>query len=241
MFLLVRLICLSLCFDFLLATKEIIVENPFFLRARIYDAHTATVLFEISRGSRQRTCKNYRFTVRRNSAALYSMPEQNLTFWRNSLEMKHLDYGKYRVCAIICSENFGIYALVPQLMRNSSSPVMACVNFRVPRSHFLILTLYVLVFMFLAISQITYSLRKREFHQRIKYTIHEIENSVHRWRLSQTSNDATTTEVENAVSQESIEQHAPVTDTTKIKEKRPSTKTKATFHIDITHDDALEH
>ena len=184
------LIILSVFFGSVLSDKEVIVESPFYLRARIHDSHTASVLFEIDRQAQYRVCTMYKFTIRRNKEHPYSMPEQNLTFWRNSLEMKHLPAGRYRVCAIICSENFGVHSLIFSQGRNDSSSIIACVFFDVHRSHLLVLTLYILVFVFLIICQITYSLQKRKFKARLKEALIEVENSLLKWR--QTQNSSTT-------------------------------------------------
>ena len=60
------------------AIKETIIESPFYLRARIQDSQTASVQFRIARGSDQRTCQRYKFTICRNHEYPYSMPEQNI-------------------------------------------------------------------------------------------------------------------------------------------------------------------
>ncbi|CAF1197493.1 unnamed protein product [Adineta ricciae] len=182
------LVCIwMLCLQIGGAIKEIIVQEPFYLRARIQDSRTASVLFEIARENDQRTCKMYQYTVRRNREYPHSMPEQNLTFWRNSLELKHLDAGDYRVCAIICSEHLRQNnTLLLQQYKNRSLPISACINFRAYRSHFLILTLYILVFIILAFSQIIFSLRKRKFKARIKSALVEVENALQKWRNAQT-------------------------------------------------------
>ncbi|CAF0841636.1 unnamed protein product [Adineta ricciae] len=167
--------------------KEIIVDSPFHLRARIFDSRTAHVQFEISGKDEQRRCEKYQFTVRRNQETPYSMPEQNLTYWRNSLELQHLPVGQYQVCAIICSEHsqHAKYHYKSYMKKNRTLPITACVSFRVLRAHLLILTLYVFVIMFLAISQMIFSLRKRQFHQRIKLALTEVENSLTKWRTTQ--------------------------------------------------------
>ena len=170
------------------AMKEIIVESPFYLRARVHDSQTASVQFEIARENDQRTCRMYKFTVRRNRETAYAMPEQNLTFWRNSLELKHLAVGEYRICAVICSEHgHPLNSTLSLLLRtNRTRPITACLNIRAFRSHFLILTLYFLVFTFLALSQLMFTLRKRKVHARIKLALAEVEHAVQKWRTSQT-------------------------------------------------------
>ena len=80
MVLLLTIYLAGICFPTVQATKEILVESPFYLRARIHDLQTATVLFEIARENDQRTRQMYKFTIRRNREYPYSMPEQNLTF-----------------------------------------------------------------------------------------------------------------------------------------------------------------
>jgi len=175
--LLLFLICLfGISIEIIEASTEIIVENPFHIRARIHDAQTATVQFEIGRQNDQRTCQMYKFTIRRNSEHPYSMPEQNLTFWRNSLELKHLPVGDYMICAIICSEHLK--------ESNHSIPISACVNIHANRSHFLILTLYILVFLILAFSQTIFTLRKRKIKARIKTALIEVENTLQKWRTA---------------------------------------------------------
>ncbi|CAF1165158.1 unnamed protein product [Rotaria sordida] len=170
------------------SSKDIIVERPFYLRARIHDSRTATVLFEIARETYQRTCQMYKFTIRRNREHPYLMPEQNLTFWRNSLELKHLDEGHYRVCAIICSEQLGqpSYHDKKYKNKNNTTPITACVNFSAYRTHLLILTLYILVFIILACSHVIYSLRKRQFKAGIKIALMELESTLQKWRTSST-------------------------------------------------------
>ena len=166
-------------------SKEVIVEKPFYLRARILDSQTANVIFEIAELSAQRTCQMYKFTIRRNNEHPYSMPEVNLTFWRASLELKHLAAGSYKVCAIICSEKLRqpkYYYQYQLYKKNHSIPITACVHFDAYRPHLLILTLYVLVFIFLTISQIIFSLRKRQIQARIKAALIEVENSLQKWR-----------------------------------------------------------
>lgn len=159
-------------------TKQIIVENPFYLRARLRDSQTATVQFEIAKDNYQRTCQMYQFTIRHNGKHPYSMPEQNLTFWINSLELKGLTAGHYQICAIICSE---------YLNQNRSKSISNCVHFDLHRLHFLILTLYLLVFLILLFSQIIFSLRKRKFQARIKRALIEFEHSVHKLCSNQSS------------------------------------------------------
>lgn len=160
---------------------DIIVEQPFYLRARIHDSQSATVQFEIARDNAQRSCQRYKFMIRRNHDYFYAMPEQNLTFWRNTLELKHLSAGRYRICAIICSE-YLVRSLVPThevfRRKNHSIPIETCVHIRAYRSHFLVLTLYILVFIFLAFSQMIFTFRKRKFRARITSTLMEIENSL---------------------------------------------------------------
>jgi hypothetical protein len=175
------------------ASKEIIVEKPFYLRARMHDSQTATVEFEIAGENNQRTCQMYKFTIRRNNEYPYSMPEQNLTFWSNSLELKHLAAGDYNVCAIICSERLRQTKSHYQLYvkNNHTTPIIACVSFHAFRTHLLILTLYILVFIFLTISQIIFSLRKRQFQARIKMALIEVENSLQKWRTAQATTDHT--------------------------------------------------
>jgi hypothetical protein len=163
--------------------KEIIIENPFYLRARIHDSQTASVLFEIAQENDQRLCRMYKFTIRRNHDYPYSMPEQNLTFWRNSLELKHLAVGDYKICAIICSEYLKQY----DEMFNHSIPISTCVDIHVYRSHFLILTLYFLVFLILAFSQIIFTLRKRKFRARIQTALIDVENALQKWYTTQTN------------------------------------------------------
>ncbi|CAF4480977.1 unnamed protein product, partial [Rotaria magnacalcarata] len=50
------------------SSKEIIVLDPFYVRARMYDSHTTTVQFEVGRETDQRTCEMYKFTIRHNRA-----------------------------------------------------------------------------------------------------------------------------------------------------------------------------
>jgi hypothetical protein len=186
------IICLlSISIQMIGASKEIIVENPFYLRARIYDSQTASVQFEIAEENNQRTCEMYKFTIRRNREYPYSMPEQKLTFWSNSLELKHLPVGDYRICAIICSEYLKQPPTYDEMFskKNRSIPISACVNIHAYRSHFLILTLYFLVILILAFSQIIFSLRKRKIQARIKTALIEVENTLQKWRASQTSGD----------------------------------------------------
>jgi len=164
------------------AVKEIIVENPFYLRARVHDSQTATVLFEIARQNNHRACRMYKFTIRRNQEYPYSMPEQNLTYWRNSLELKHLPVGDYRICAIICSEHLK--------QNHSKSSISACVNIHAYRSHFLVLTLYILVVIILTFSQITFTLRKRRIQARIQAALIEVEGTLQKWRTAQASSSS---------------------------------------------------
>ena len=170
------------------SVKEIIVENPFYLRARMQDGHTASVLFEIGREKDQRTCQMYKFTIRHNREYPYAMPEQNLTFWRNSLELKHLAEGNYRICAVICSEHLSSEFVNK---RNRSTPISACVNIHAARSHFLVLTLYILVFFFLGFSQIIFSLQKRKARAGIKTALIDVENALQKWRSTQTTTAST--------------------------------------------------
>ncbi|UJR37372.1 hypothetical protein I4U23_030080 [Adineta vaga] len=172
--------------------KEIIVESPFYLRARILDSHTVNVQFEIGRENEQRSCQNYKFTIRRNQENPYSMPEQNLTFWRNSLELQHLSAGQYQVCAIICSEHLPHVKHHNQsyMQKNRTLSIKTCVHFQAFRPHLLVLTLYVLVIIFLTISQIIFSLRKRRFHERMKWAKMEVENSLQKLRTTQISSSA---------------------------------------------------
>ena len=164
--------------------KEIIVESPFYLRARIYDSQTASVLFEIAEENDQRICQMYKFTIRRNDDYPYSMPEQNLTFWRNSLELKYLPVGDYKICAIICSEY--LQQSYDQSF-NQSMPISTCVNIHAYRSHFLILTLYFLVFLILAFSQIIFTLRKRKIRAHIQTALIDVENTLQKWHTTQTN------------------------------------------------------
>jgi hypothetical protein len=182
-------VVLVLRLELVQATKEVIIQKPFYLRARLHDTHAATVIFEIAPEKDQRSCQMYKFTIRRNRENLTSMPEQNLTFWRNSLELKHLSAGQYRVCAIICSEQLRAHPHQPQHLdkKNRSIPISTCVEFQAYRSHFLVLTLYVLVLILLTLSQITFSLRKRKIQARIKLALVEVENSLQKWRSSQTN------------------------------------------------------
>jgi hypothetical protein len=170
------------------ASPEIIVEKPFYLRARILDFQTVNVLFEIAEENNQRTCQMYKFTIRRNQEKSYSMPEQNLTCWSNSLELKHLPSGDYRVCASICSERLR-QRKYHYMKKNRTIPIIACVNFHAYRPHLLVLTLYFLVFILLTISHIIFSLRKRQFQARIRMALTEVENSLQKWRSTQTSTD----------------------------------------------------
>ncbi|CAF1408745.1 unnamed protein product [Rotaria sp. Silwood1] len=171
------------------SSKEIIVENPFYLRARIHDAHSATVQFEIAREAYQRSCQAYKFAICRNREKPYFMPEQNLTFWRNSLELKHLAEGQYRICAIICSEHLGSesYHYEKCEHKNNTAAITACVNFNAYRTHFLILTLYIVVFIFLGCSQIIFTFRKRKFKAGLAMALMEVDNIVQKMRTNQTS------------------------------------------------------
>jgi hypothetical protein len=126
----------------------------------------------------------YKFTIRRNREYPYSMPEQNLTFWSNSLELKHLAAGEYRICAIICSEY--LKHAHSYLKKNHSIPISTCIDIHVYRSHFLVLTLYLLVVLILTFSQIIFTLRKRKFQARIKTALIEIEDILHKWRTDET-------------------------------------------------------
>ena len=187
MFLLHVGVVLVLRLELVQASKEIFVEKPFYLRARVHDSHAASFFFQIPPDKDQRACQMYKFTIRRNREDPYSMPEQNLTYWRNSLELKYLATGRYRVCAIICSEQMGARPHLSQHpdKKNVSFPIPACVEFQAYRSHFLVLTLYFLVLLFLTLSQITYSLRKRKIRARVKLTLMEVENSLQNWRSAQ--------------------------------------------------------
>ena len=172
------------------SSKEILVEIPFYLRARIHDSHSASVLFEIPEEKDHRTCEMYKFTIRRNEELPYSMPEQNLTYWRNSLELKHLPAGKYRICAIICSEHLrpAKYHYKNYVSKNRTIPVSACLDFQAYRSHLLVLTLYLLVLIFLLFSHTIYSLQKRQFQARVKVALIELESSLQKWRMSSSAN-----------------------------------------------------
>ena len=167
---------------------DIVVETPFYLRARVRDSQTASVKFEIAHENDQRTCQRYKFTIRRNREPSYSMPEQNLTFWRNSLELKDLAAGKYRICAILCSEH-SQKTIFPR--QNRTKPITACVAIRAYRSHYLVLTLYVLVVTILAFSQLVFTLRKRKFQAKVKTALVEVEHVLQKWRSSQ-GNSSTT-------------------------------------------------
>ena len=172
--------------------QSTIVNTPFYLRVRIHDSHSASVLFEIPRKEDHRICEMYKFTIRHNNENPYSMPEQNLTYWRNSLELTHLAAGHYNVCAIICSEQLPRLKSHYQqyLNKNRTIPVTTCVAFDAVRSHLLILTLYILVFIILIFSQVIYSLRKRQIQARIKLALIEVENSLQKWRSNtETLND----------------------------------------------------
>ncbi|CAF3196554.1 unnamed protein product [Rotaria socialis] len=164
MILLFMIILLSIPVRIVGSNKETIIESPFYLRARIHDSRTVNVQFEIAHDGDQRGCQMYKFTVRHKDKNPYSMPQQNLTFWRNSLELKQLTFGNYRICAIICSEYLKANNSYDKIVKKKhlSKPITACVTIRVYRSHFLILTLYILVFIILVLSQIDFSLRKRK-------------------------------------------------------------------------------
>ncbi len=188
------------------SSQEILVESPFYLRARIHDSHTANVQFEIADENNQRICQMYKFTIRRNQEPPYSMPEQNLTFWRNSLELKHLTVGNYRVCAIICSEHLRQtkFHYKNYMKKNRTMPITNCVRFKASRSHSLVLTLYILVLIFLIFSHIIYSLQKRQFQARVKMALTEIESSVQKWRsnpsaCSSTEHLQSTTILQNVI------------------------------------------
>ena len=172
--------------------KDIIVERPFYLRGRIYESHAASIQFEIPHANQQRTCHMYKFTIQRNRERPYSMPEQNLTFWSNSLELKHLPAGHYNVCAIICSEYFdqAKYHHQQYPKKNRTKPIEACIDFKVFRSHLLILTLYILVIVFLIISQIIFSIHKRRFQARVKMALIEADKMLEK-QLSSSSTDRT--------------------------------------------------
>ncbi|CAF1273568.1 unnamed protein product [Rotaria sordida] len=164
-----------------------IIRNPFDLRARLHGSHTATVQFEIEQNSNQRLCQMYNFTIRYNHQVVYSMSEQNLTCERNSLELKDLTVGDYEICAIICSEYLKQDYLYDRVLNktNTLKPITACINIHVKRAYLLILTIYLLIFMILALAHINYSLRKREFHARVRRTYIEFENSLQQWRTYQ--------------------------------------------------------
>lgn len=164
--------------------KDVEVQHPFYLRARVHDAQSASVLFQIPLENDQRACRMYRFTVRHNREPDYDMPQQNLTYWRNSLELKRLDAGDYRICAVICSEHK--LPSTHDQPKNQSLPITACVTIHAYRSHLLVLTLYILVFIILAFSQIVFTARKREFQARIKSALVEVENALQKWRSVQT-------------------------------------------------------
>ena len=173
------------------AVTDIVVESPFYLRAHILDSKTANVQFEIAEVKNQRTCEKYKFTIRHNHDYPYSMPEQKLTFWSNSLELKHLEVGDYRICAIICSEHlkqphtyFDIF-----MKKNHSIPITTCVGFHAYRSHFLILVLYVLVFIILAFAQVIFTLHKRKFRATIKAGLTEVETMLQKWHSAQTASN----------------------------------------------------
>mgnify|MGYP001027082938 CR=1 FL=1 len=174
-------------------TQEILVESPFYLRARIHDAHTVNVKFEVIQQHQQRSCHMYKFTIRRNSEHAYSMPEQNLTFYSNSLELQHLPVGKYRVCAIICSEYLSHvkHHYKRDANKNRTLPLTACVTFDISRPHLLVLTLYVLVILILIISQMVFSLRKRQLNARMKLVLIEAENILQKWRQNQSPSIST--------------------------------------------------
>ncbi|CAM4919435.1 unnamed protein product [Rotaria socialis] len=163
------------------------VLSPFYLRARIHDSRTANLQFEIAQNNNQRECQTYEFTIRHNSKNSHSMPQQNLTFWRNSLELRQLTAGKYNVCVIICSEYLKSNNSYVEILKKNESlePITACVTIHVYRSHFLFLTLYILVFIILVFSQITFTLRKRKFQARIKHGLTEFEHILHKWHAAQ--------------------------------------------------------
>ncbi|CAF1387825.1 unnamed protein product [Rotaria magnacalcarata] len=161
--------------------------SPFYLRARIHDSRTADIQFEIEQNNTQRECRTYEFTIRHNDKNSYSMPQQNLTFWRNSLELTQLTVGKYNICAIICSEYLKTNDSYDKILKKRASlePIAACVTIRVYRSHFLILTLYILVFIILVFLQITFTLRKRKFHAQIQHSLAEFKHMLHKWNAAQ--------------------------------------------------------
>lgn len=169
--------------------KDIVINNPFYLRARIHDFQSANVQFEITRNRYQRSCRMYQFTIRHNDDKVYSMPNQYLTFWRNSLELKHLTVGKYNICATICSEYFKRTFSIKNILKKTypSKPISTCVSIDIYRTHFLILTLYLLVITILIFSQIIFSLRKRKFQARIKTVLVELERSLQRWHTPSAS------------------------------------------------------
>lgn len=232
------LILFPSCFN---GSIEIISQHPFYLRARIHDAHSATVFFEIPEENDQRQCQKYRFTVRRNQEVPISMDEQHFTYWRNSLELKHLSVGNYNVCAIICSERIRNFTSFFEYRRNVSLPITSCVAFKAYRSHFLILTLYILVFIFLIISQMNSSFRKRKVRDRLQVTLLELENSVQKWRASQgttassmeqnPSYNILQTIINLPVTPVDYAAPSPPTTTTNINESHP-----IIFHLDSSHD-----
>ena len=60
-------------------------------------------------------------------------------------------------------------------------PISTCVQIYMYRSHFLILTLYLLVFIILALSQINFSLRKRKLQTQIENSFINLERNFHRY------------------------------------------------------------
>lgn len=226
------------------SVKEIIVETPFYLRARVHDAHTASVQFEIAEEKDQRVCQKYQFTIRRNRESPYSMPEQNLTFWRNSLELKHLAVGNYCICAIICSEYLNQSAQLPCESiheRNRSLPISTCVTIHAYRSHFLVLTLYILAFIILAFSQIVFSLRKRKIRARIKTAMFDVENALQKWRSVQPTTASTDGSPSFSILQSLVNlptipmDHSAASSSHSLVEEHRSIH-PITFHLDLPHE-----
>ncbi|CAF0929784.1 unnamed protein product [Didymodactylos carnosus] len=158
----------------IVAEKEISVNEPFHMRARLYNSYSASVQFEIDQSYLHfRNCQQYQFTITRNRELTHYMPAQNFTFWRNSVELIHLAVGFYNVCAIVCSEQF---------VNNDSIVTINCLTFRSQRSYFLFLTLYLLVFMILAFSQFVFTLKKRKFKAHVKAALSDLELALQRLR-----------------------------------------------------------
>lgn len=228
--------------QFVGANKEILVERPFSLRARIYDSHSANVQFEIAEQTKYRTCQMYKFTVRRNREPVYSMEEQNLTYWRNSLELKDLAAGNYSVCAIICSEHLrqSKFHYEKYLKKNRTLPITTCVSFQAFRPHLLILTLYILVFIFLIGSHIVYSLRKRQFQARMKMALVEVETTLQKWRSNPTATtepNLSSTTLEKLVSLPTL----PVAHSPPLGEQTNSDEPQEiVFHLDNANESQVE-